>query len=228
MSGADFSAAPAAVLRFVCADALHPVAWKNGGGLTRELLRVPLVGGTRDDWLLRISLAEIAADGPFSSFEGVERWFAVIEGAGVRLDWPAAGDREARTLDMRAGAAPLCFDGAEAPGCALLDGPTRDLNVMVRRAAARAELERGDFGIPNQWPEGPRGLFALRALRLRRAGEPPYDLPARTLAWCEEGDTGPWTIAPASDAGRTLAPSGRGDGAPPAIWIGLRRERPLS
>ena len=40
-----------------------PVPWKNGGGVTRELLRLPADGG--DDWTLRISVADIAADGPF-------------------------------------------------------------------------------------------------------------------------------------------------------------------
>jgi environmental stress-induced protein Ves len=223
MSGGVTPAASAAALRIVCADALEAVPWKNGGGLTRELLRLPLPGGAEDDWLLRISLADIAADGPFSSFEGIERWFAVIEGAGVHLAWPSAAGREARELDVRTGSAPLRFDGADAPGCRLLQGTTRDLNVMVRREAARAELLRAGFGLPHQWSEGARGVFALRALRLRRAGEPPYDLPARTLAWCDEGDTGPWTIAPAGDAGRTLAQDAPSD-ASPAIWIGLRRE----
>jgi environmental stress-induced protein Ves len=40
--------------------------WKNGGGVTRELLAWP--GG--GDWQVRISVAEIEADGPFSSFPG--------------------------------------------------------------------------------------------------------------------------------------------------------------
>jgi environmental stress-induced protein Ves len=229
MTGTPASAAPAAAaLRIVCADRIEPVPWKNGGGLTRELLRLPLAGGETDDWLLRISLADIAADGPFSAFDGIERWFAVIDGAGVHLDWPAAGEQPARELAVHPGDAPLCFDGAAAPGCHLLDGPTRDLNVMVRRAAARAELVQAAFGLPQQWPAGPRGFFALRALRLRRPGEPPYDLPARTLAWCDEGDTLPWTIAPALEAGRTLAPAEPAAEAPwPGCWIGLCPE-PLS
>jgi environmental stress-induced protein Ves len=35
--------------------------------------------------VLRISVAEITRDGPFSAFAGVQRWFAVLEGAGVML-----------------------------------------------------------------------------------------------------------------------------------------------
>jgi environmental stress-induced protein Ves len=218
------AAVAAAALRMVCADSIEAVPWKNGGGVTHELLRLPLPGAAGDEWWLRISLADIAADGPFSPFEGVERWFSVIEGAGVRLDWPAASGRPARALDVRAADAPLRFDGADAPGCRLLDGPTRDLNVMVRRTAGRAELAHAVCGIPQHWPDGPRGLFALRATRLRRPGEPPYDLPARTLAWCDEGDTLPWTIAPAADPGRTLAQTAHKSDAPIACWIGLHRQ----
>lgn len=77
-------------------------------------------------WRLRISLADIDADGPFSAFAGVQRWFTVVQGAGVRLRWPG------RSLDLDSASAPLHFDGADAPDCALLDGSTRDLNLMLR------------------------------------------------------------------------------------------------
>jgi environmental stress-induced protein Ves len=103
------------------ADAVPPQPWKNGGGRTRELLRWPSEG----DWRLRLSLADIEADGPFSAFPGVRRWFVVLEGAGVALDL-ADGRRV-----LRPGDAPIGFDGAAAPGCTLLDGPTRDLNLML-------------------------------------------------------------------------------------------------
>ncbi len=43
------------------ASTATPVPWKNGGGVTRELLRLP--AGSGDDWTLRISVADIAADG---------------------------------------------------------------------------------------------------------------------------------------------------------------------
>ncbi|MEO8526020.1 MAG: HutD family protein [Caldimonas sp.] len=43
--------------------------WRNGGGVTRELLAWPGVG----DWCVRVSIADIEADGPFSTFSGVQR-----------------------------------------------------------------------------------------------------------------------------------------------------------
>ena len=67
--------------RLVALADTPPVPWRNGGGLTRELLAWPDGG----DWAVRVSVAEIEADGPFSTFPGVERWFAVLEGGGVAL-----------------------------------------------------------------------------------------------------------------------------------------------
>ena len=120
-------------LKIVRFDDVTPQPWKNGGGVTRELLRLPATG----DWNLRISLADIAADGPFSAFEGVERWFAVIEGNGVRLDW---NGRE-RLMDMSAW--PLCFDGADAPGCRLLDvAPLWEAQVAIEAALPTAQEAR--------------------------------------------------------------------------------------
>ncbi len=65
----------------ICAGAVAPQAWRNGGGQTRELLAWPAQG----PWRLRISRADIDADGPFSAFPGVTRWFTVLQGAGVAL-----------------------------------------------------------------------------------------------------------------------------------------------
>ena len=104
--------------------------WRNGGGTTRELLAWPQPA----EWQLRVSVAEIERDGPFSPFDGVDRWFAVVEGAGVELAW-ASGTRT-----LRPGAAPLQFAGEAAPACRLLQGPTRDLNFMHRRGAGVASM----------------------------------------------------------------------------------------
>ena len=44
------------------------------------------LGRTARIGALRISVADIEAHGPFSNFEGVDRWFGVLQGEGVRLD----------------------------------------------------------------------------------------------------------------------------------------------
>ncbi|MDI9333012.1 MAG: HutD family protein [Cytophagales bacterium] len=128
-----------------------PQPWKNGGGVTRELLTWP----SKDDWQLRISVADITQDGAFSSFVGVQRAFAVIEGVGVRLQF--ADRLEVVTQDS----APLMFDGADAPDCQLIGGATRDLNVMGK-AGHVATLTRAYAGQKNV----ARGFFDKRAQTL--------------------------------------------------------------
>lgn len=108
--------------RYVRLDESTAAPWRNGGGVTRELLRWP----NSADWRLRISVADIASEGPFSAFAGVQRCLALLSGEGVELDF--AGQRQV----LRPGDAPHVFDGAAAPGCRLLGGPVRDLNLMYR------------------------------------------------------------------------------------------------
>ena len=103
-----------------------PTLWKNGGGTTRELLAWP----TPQDWTLRLSVAQVDADGPFSRFDGITRWFAVLAGAGVRLH--IADASQTHSLDVSS--SPLEFDGAVAVDCTLIDGPTKDFNLMARSA----------------------------------------------------------------------------------------------
>jgi hypothetical protein len=120
--------------------------WRNGGGLTRELVAQPAGA----NWHWRLSVAEVAADGPFSRFEGVTRWFAVLQGAGVVLnvhtpsDSGEAGASEHRLTEVDP---PLCFDGGAATDCQLIAGPTQDFNLMVRDASLPARMLRvhGDF-----------------------------------------------------------------------------------
>jgi environmental stress-induced protein Ves len=106
--------------------------WRNGGGVTRELAMWPDAG----DWAWRMSVADVDKSGPFSKFEGIERWFAVLEGAGVQLDVAGVPHR------VTAADAPLFFDGAAATGCELIGGKTRDFNLMVRRGSEPSRMVR--------------------------------------------------------------------------------------
>jgi uncharacterized protein len=121
------------------------VPWRNGGGRTRELLAWPRA----DDWLVRVSVAHIDVDGPFSALAGIDRCFAVLDGAGVTLSLPHGRVRLGAQDDA------IAFAGEAAPMCHLIDGPTRDLNLMVRRGAGIASMQRSPHG-NQRW----RGVFA--------------------------------------------------------------------
>jgi uncharacterized protein len=113
---------------------VKPVPWRNGGGTTRELLAWPDAG----DWKIRISIADVVADGPFSRFDGIERWFAVLEGEGVRLSFPSEVVHE-----LRRDSEPLCFDGGDEVTAELIDGPTLDFNLMAPPGVATLRREGG-------------------------------------------------------------------------------------
>lgn len=174
--------------------------WRNGGGTTRTLLAWPTVA----DWQLRVSVARIGRDGPFSAFPGVARHFAVLAGQGVELSW---GDRVVR---LTPGSGPLAFDGADPPACRLLDGATDDLNLMARDGAGLARLER--LAPARAWAPRARwrGLYTHAPARLlSEDGE--WPLAAGTLAWTD-APAPPWSLQgadPGPDFGLSLATDAR-------------------
>lgn len=94
--------------------------WANGRGTTREIVRWPEAAHGAYD--VRVSLADVAADGPFSPFAGYRRWTFLAGAAPIAL-----GDVELRALG----------DHLELPGetpitAALRAGPTQLLNVIAR------------------------------------------------------------------------------------------------
>jgi len=149
--------------------------WRNGGGVTRELFTWP-AAASGAPWQLRISVADITQHGPFSAFAGIDRWFVVLQGAGVRLGLPA-GERVLTT-----DSAPLRFAGEDAPACALLHGATRDLNLMAQRAAGRAAMQRAVPAVAWVSPSPLRALFTAQPMRLQIDNAPPLPVSAMTLA----------------------------------------------
>ncbi len=110
--------------------------WKNGAGVTREIVCQPAGAGMETfDW--RVSIAQIAGDGPFSRFEGVDRVITLLDGAGVCLT-NADGRIEHR---MDTPLVPFSFAGEASINARLIAGECHDFNVMTRRAACRAEVK---------------------------------------------------------------------------------------
>lgn len=129
---------PTAVLRW---DDYRTMPWKNGGGTTREVASATFPGaGTAGavagaaeafDW--RVSVADVAAEGPFSAFPGIARVITLVDGEGMVLTVDGTPHRlEPLT--------PFAFPGAAATDCRLPGGPARDMNVMTREGRAVAEV----------------------------------------------------------------------------------------
>jgi environmental stress-induced protein Ves len=135
-------------------DAQRLVPWKNGGGRTREVaIAEDGLGGFR--W--RVSVAEVDRDGPFSLFPGVDRTLWLLGGAGMDLSVDDA------TVRLVVAYRPFEFAGEARVTATLIDGPTQDLNLMVRRdrARAKAAVVRGSQAIELPPASRPRDLVIL-------------------------------------------------------------------
>jgi environmental stress-induced protein Ves len=157
--------------------------WKNGGGTTQEIASWPQAAALdRFGW--RVSIATIAAAGPFSVFAGIDRQIMLLEGDGVRLF-----THDGR-IDHRLGVPhePFAFSGDETIDCTLLGGASNDFNVMTRRGQWRADVRVLDSA--SAIAAAPHGvLLALRgAWRLNgemacRVGEGVHWADAPQQAW---------------------------------------------
>jgi hypothetical protein len=108
--------------------------WKNGLGRTRELAVQPS-GASGDDFLWRVSIAEVDRAAPFSCFPGVDRQIVLLDGAGFTMTLD-----DNRTHVLTAPFTPFGFPGEAKVDVALAGGATRDFNLMVRRAHVHGEV----------------------------------------------------------------------------------------
>ena len=168
----------------------RPTPWKNGGGTTRDLLAWPDAAS----WQLRVSVAAIERDGPFSDFSGIDRWFAVLQGVGVALQ--VRGERH----ELRPGTPPLRFDGASAPMCRLLDGPTSDLNLLVRRDAGAGSMIDALPGVEWVSRSDWRALVAADAVELLADGKVAARTQGITLVWSANAAHQRWQMRPSHGA----------------------------
>ncbi|MEM5448710.1 HutD family protein [Paraburkholderia guartelaensis] len=140
MSGAKAigGAVQAARLTLLRGAALVASPWKNGGGVTREIAVAHVASradASLDAFAWRVSVADVAQAGPFSRFEGVDRTLVLLDGAGMLLDEAGRTHVLTQPLDV------AHFAGEAAIDARLVNGATRDFNLMVRRDAARGTLE---------------------------------------------------------------------------------------
>ncbi|MBU6248053.1 MAG: HutD family protein [Xanthomonadaceae bacterium] len=121
--------------RLLRAEQLQPVPWRNGQGITREIAVMP-PGAGMDDFLWRVSLADVVGAAPFSRFPGVDRTIVLIDGAGFRMTLDGAQVHALTTPCV-----PFAFPGEAGVAVALAGGPTRDFNLMLRRGRATGGIE---------------------------------------------------------------------------------------
>lgn len=122
-------------LRLLPAHEYRRERWRNGLGWTREIHRQPALEAkpdgdnhatpSADDWLWRLSIAEVEQDAAFSAFPGIDRELVLLRGNGMRLRFD---DGETVLLDPPHGR--HRFSGERPLRGEPIDGPTHDFNVM--------------------------------------------------------------------------------------------------
>ena len=184
--------------------AVPPTPWKNGGSATRELACWP-PGADMEGFEWRVSVASIAAPGPFSAFAGVDRQIMLLEGDGVRLRARDGGLDHALNQRWQ----PLAFPGELAIGCSLLGGACTDFNLMLRRGRWRGDIQVvRDARLP-----GGTGAGLCMVLAGRWAWGDETLTPGQGLWWSS------------AEAGFALTPQevreGDGDEAAVLAWVAL-------
>ena len=157
--------------------------WRNGGGMTRELVAWP----APEAWRWRMSVAEVTASGPFSRCEGITRWFAVLRGDGVvlKVHTPSDSDDATAAVHRLTATDPaLCFDGGATTHCTMLGGPTQDFNLMVHGDCLPARMVRvlGDH-TALAGASKTIAIYAVDSGARVRFNDEELFVPAGTLVW---------------------------------------------
>jgi len=134
--------------------------WRNGGGTTTEIAIAPesaeLAG---EPFLYRVSIADVAADGPFSRFEGYDRHIMLLAGAGMTLDCGAHG-----RIELTAPFEPRAFSGDWDVRGTLVAGPVRDFNLITDRARTSSTLEVRLLEVPETIPCEPGSVCVVHVI----------------------------------------------------------------
>lgn len=162
-----------------------PSPWKNGGGITRQLLIRPAAANL-DDFALRVSVADVDSDGPFSRFDGIDRTLTLLEGGGLQLQ------RDGAPLATLQTDSPLLHFAGEWPiSSRRLAGKVRDFNIMTRRSRCRHRAERLSlYGSLTLAHDGPLLLFLAQGDAVTVSGGGVSDtLRPFDLLWREQAGT---------------------------------------
>ena len=148
-------------MRVIPQAAWRAQPWKNGAGITREVWRAP----DRDDFDVRVSVAEITRPGAFSQFPGYRRWSFLVGTAPIELVHET-------TIQLVTAGDHVELPGEAAITATLRAGTTHLLNVLARVPIVAG---RGSIAHPVRF------VFALVPRpQLARWESAVYDPPAKT------------------------------------------------
>ena len=139
-------------------DTYNRKPWNNGGGMTQDVWLWP-EAAPQDRFDIRLSLASIDTDGPFSSFPGIDRTITLVGGAPFVLEF---GDSRAQHMEFLQ---PFRFDSVQTPSSRLNEGAANAFNVMTRQGKWTHRVSIVHGGDPRDLPVPRNGIAVLHVVR---------------------------------------------------------------
>lgn len=120
-------------------DTYQLARWKNGKGLTREIAIFPKTASMqKNDFLWRISSAEVAKGDPFSPYPECDRKLIVWKGEGLSLNGKLLLPNN-----------PISFSGEEFIQCEPIEHiPVADVGIIYKKKYINAELKVHQINLP--------------------------------------------------------------------------------
>ena len=124
-----------ALITHLPASGYTAMPWRNGAGTTHEIAIDDTPGTSAAPFRWRLSMADLAGDGPFSEIADVDRILVLLAGDAVELT--IAGATPAPLGRHEA----IAFPGDVATSLTMAPGAGRDLNLMWDRTRAVGAVE---------------------------------------------------------------------------------------
>jgi environmental stress-induced protein Ves len=148
-------------MKFLSQTDYKIMPWKNGGGTTTEIAIYPentdISGGA---FIWRVSIADVASNGPFSRFPAYDRHIMLIAGNGMILDSGSEGKIFLDELYK-----PASFSGDWLIEGTLKAGPVRDFNFIAARNAVKTSSLHGQNLTDRSTFEAQAGNVIIHALK---------------------------------------------------------------
>ncbi|MBC7419232.1 MAG: HutD family protein [Bdellovibrio sp.] len=106
-------------------DDYKRMPWKNGLGTTTQILIDPPQSSIAENFNWRLSSADVATNGLFSTYLGYDRFLTVLDGQGFNLKI------QDKVLEIKKHEV-IKFSGDAIVNCELIDGKITDLNFIFK------------------------------------------------------------------------------------------------
>jgi environmental stress-induced protein Ves len=175
----------------VTPDQYRTVPWKNGKGSTLELMVEKCRG--EDEFVWRLSMAPVIANGAFSDFAHYDRTLILVEGNGITLNH---GNGQCDVLKKKFDMAQ--FDGGWHTDVVLQAGDILDFNVMTRQGKCRAQVTLLDQNNSHRLSVNADQLlvYALESdVNISPCDSDSFTLPAKHLLCASSMEPGSWILS---------------------------------